>query len=132
MGPRRIQLVHRVMNRRAPRRRLAAPALHGGIRMRRQFDDVMLGSLELFCLAAELESFTAAAQAAGLNPPAVSRAIARLESRLGVNLFVRTTRQIHLTDSGRIYYEQCRQALTLMRDAESQLTGEHQAPSGLL
>jgi len=100
--------------------------------MRRQFDDVMLGSLELFCLAAELESFTAAAQAAGLSPPAVSRAIARLESRLGVSLFVRTTRQIHLTDSGRTYFEQCRQALTLMRDAESQLTGEHQAPSGLL
>jgi len=45
---------------------------------------------------------------------------------------LRTTRQIHLTDSGRIYFEQCRQALSLMRDAESQLTGEHQAPRGLL
>ena len=100
--------------------------------MRRQFDDVMLGSLELFCLAAELESFTAAARAAGLSPPAVSRSIARLEARLGVNLFVRTTRQIHLTDSGRIYFEECRHALSLMRDAESQLTGGHQAPSGLL
>jgi DNA-binding transcriptional LysR family regulator len=98
----------------------------------RRFDDIMLGSLELFCLAAELQSFTAAAQSAGLNPAAVSRSIARLEDRLGVRLFVRTTRRIHLTESGRAYFEQCRQALALMRDAESQLTGEQQAPSGLL
>jgi DNA-binding transcriptional LysR family regulator len=100
--------------------------------MSRRFDDLMLGSLELFCLAAELESFTAAALAAGLSPAAVSRSVARLETRMGVRLFVRTTRRIHLTDGGRAYYEQCRQALSLMRDAESQLTGEQQAPAGVL
>jgi len=100
--------------------------------MARRFDDLMLGSLELFCLAAEHESFTLAAQAAGLNPAAVSRTIARLEDRLGVRLFVRTTRRIHLTEGGRTYFEHCRQALSLMRDAESQVTGEQQAPSGLL
>jgi DNA-binding transcriptional LysR family regulator len=100
--------------------------------MSRQFDDLMVGSLELFCLAAELESFTAAAQSAGLGPAAVSRSIARLEARLGVRLFVRTTRHIRLTDAGRLYFEQCRQALNLMRDAESQVTGEQQAPAGLL
>jgi len=100
--------------------------------MARRFDDLMVGSLELFCLAAEHESFTLAAQAAGLNPAAVSRTVARLEDRLGVRLFTRTTRRIHLTDGGRSYYEHCRQALALMRDAESQLTGEQQAPSGLL
>lgn len=100
--------------------------------MGRRFDDIMLGSLELFCLAAELQSFTAAAQSAGLNPAAVSRSIARLEDRLGVRLFVRTTRRIHLTEGGRAYFEQCRQALALMRDAETQLTGEQQTPTGLL
>ena len=100
--------------------------------MARHFDDVMLGSLELFCLAAEFESFTAAAQAAGLNPAAVSRSVARLEERLGVRLFTRSTRRIHLTDAGRTYFEHCRQALNLMRDAEGQLTGEQQAPRGLL
>ena len=100
--------------------------------MARHFDDVMLGSLELFCLAAEFESFTAAAQAAGLNPAAVSRSVARLEERLGVRLFTRSTRRIHLTDGGRTYFEHCRQALNLMRDAEGQLTGEQQAPRGLL
>jgi DNA-binding transcriptional LysR family regulator len=100
--------------------------------MTRRFDDLMLGSLELFCLAAEHESFTLAAQAAGLNPAAVSRTIARIEDRLGVRLFVRTTRRIHLTEGGRTYFEHCRQALALMRDAESRVTGEQQAPSGLL
>ncbi len=100
--------------------------------MERNLNDVMLGTLELFCLAAELESFTAAAQAAGLNPAAVSRSVARLEERLGVRLFVRSTRRIHLTDSGRTYFDHCRQALSLMRDAESKLTGAQTAPSGLL
>lgn len=46
--------------------------------MERNLNDVMLGSLELFCLAAELQSCTAA----GLNPAAVSRSAARLEVRL--------------------------------------------------
>lgn len=97
-----------------------------------RLDDLMLGSLELFCLAAEHESFTLAAQAAGLNPAAVSRAIARLEGRLGVRLFVRSTRRIHLTSGGRAYFEHCRQALALLRDGESRVTGEQQAPSGVL
>jgi len=69
--------------------------------MKRNFDDVLLGSIELFCFAAELGSFTAAATAASVTPAAVSRSIARLEERLGVRLFVRTTRQIRLTDGGR-------------------------------
>jgi hypothetical protein len=51
--------------------------------MQRQFDDVLLGSIELFCLAAELGSFTAAGLAAGVTPAAVSRSIGRLGSRSG-------------------------------------------------
>lgn len=98
--------------------------------MSRNFDDVSLGSIELFCLTAELQGFTAAAQAAGLTPAAVSRTVARLESRLGAQLFVRTTRQIRLTDGGRIYYEQCKQALAQLVDAERVLSGEQSAPSG--
>lgn len=49
-----------------------------------------------------------------------------------MRLFVRSTRRIHLTESGRTYFNHCRQALSLMRDAESKLTGEQTAPSGLL
>lgn len=100
--------------------------------MTRQFEDVMLGSIELFCLAAEHESFTAAANAAGLTPAAVSRAIARLEERLRVRLFVRSTRRIRLTDGGAAYFAQCRQALAQLSEAERELTGRQSAPAGLL
>jgi len=98
--------------------------------MQRQFDDLQLGSLELFCAAAEAGSFTAAAHALGLTPAAVSRAIARLEARLGARLFVRTTRQVRLSEAGRVYFEQCRQALAQLVEAEREVGGHQREPSG--
>lgn len=98
--------------------------------MPRQFSGLMLGSVELFCLTAELQGFTAAAASAGLTPAAVSRSIARLEARLGVQLFVRTTRQVRLTEAGRSYHAQCRQALGQLVDAERELTGEQRVATG--
>lgn len=100
--------------------------------MHRQFDDLMLGSIELFCLAGELGGFTAAATAAGVTPAAVSRSVSRLEARLGVRLFVRSTRQIRLTDAGRVYMEQCRQALAQFADAERLASGQQAQVSGRL
>jgi DNA-binding transcriptional LysR family regulator len=100
--------------------------------MQRQFEDLLLGSIELFCLAAESESFTVAATAASVTPAAVSRSVARLEKRLGVRLFVRTTRQIRLTDEGRRYFEHCRQALNQLVDAEREATGQQASPAGVL
>lgn len=100
--------------------------------MNRRFDDLMLGSLELFCLAAEHGGFTAAANFAGLTPAAVSRTVARLEERLGVRLFVRTTRQIRLSEAGQAYYAQCRQALHQLIEAEREVSGRQVTPSGLL
>ena len=100
--------------------------------MKRNFDDMQLGSIDLFCQAAELSSFTAAANAAGVTPAAVSRSIARLEERLGVRLFVRTTRQIRLTEGGLRYYKQCREALSQLLEAEREVTGEQIAPAGSL
>jgi DNA-binding transcriptional LysR family regulator len=100
--------------------------------MRRNFDEMQLGTIELFCQAAELGSFTAAANQSGVTPAAVSRSIARLEERLGVRLFVRSTRHIRLTDGGRRYYEQCREALEQLLDAEREVTGGQTAPAGPL
>jgi DNA-binding transcriptional LysR family regulator len=100
--------------------------------MTRQFDDILLGSIELFCSAAELGSFTAAANAAAITPAAVSRAISRLEARLAVRLFVRTTRALHLTEAGRNYFEHCRAALAQLVEAERVVTGQQSAPSGML
>ena len=78
--------------------------------MTRNVDPIQLGTIELFCKAAELGSFTQTAQALGLTQGAVSRSIARLERRLGVQLFQRTTRSIRLTDDGELYRAQCQQA----------------------
>jgi DNA-binding transcriptional LysR family regulator len=91
-----------------------------------------LGSIELFCLAAELGGFTAAATTAGVTPAAVSRSVARLEERMGVRLFVRTTRHMRLTEPGRVYYEQCRQALDQLREAERVAAGQQLLPAGML
>jgi DNA-binding transcriptional LysR family regulator len=100
--------------------------------MPRETSGVMLGSIELFCAAAELESFTAAATQAGLTPAAVSRAISRLEERLAVRLFVRSTRRIRLTEAGRAYHRQCRQALSQLAEAERELTGGQSEAAGLI
>lgn len=98
----------------------------------RTFDPVQLGSIELFCRAAELGSFTAAAESLGLTPASVSRSISRLEARLGVRLFARTTRQIRLTSEGELYRQQCQQALEQIAEAERMITGTQKVPSGVL
>ncbi len=100
--------------------------------MHRHFDDVLLGSIELFCLAAEAGGFTAAAHNAGVTPAAVSRSIGRLEKRLGVRLFVRSTRSIRLTEGGKAYFERCRAALDQLVEAERKVTGEQAQPSGTI
>ncbi|MBC3207448.1 MULTISPECIES: LysR family transcriptional regulator [unclassified Pseudomonas] len=100
--------------------------------MKRHFEDLQLGSIELFCLAAEAGSFTAAAQLAGVTPAAVSRSILRLEQRLGSRLFARTTRSIRLTDAGRTFFEQCSQALTQLVEAQQEVMGAQTSPSGRL
>ena len=100
--------------------------------MKRSYEEMQLGTIELFCQAAELASFSAAANAMGITPAAVSRSIARLEERLGVRLFIRTTRRIRLTDSGQRYYQQCRQALLQLQEAEREVTGAQREPAGEL
>lgn len=100
--------------------------------MSRSFDPVQLGSIEMFCKAAELQGFTAAALALGVTAAAVSRSVGRLEERLGAKLFTRTTRLMRLTDEGRAYYEQCRQALAQIENAERAIHGGQAEPSGVL
>lgn len=100
--------------------------------MSRSFDPVQLGSIEMFCKAAELQGFTAAALVLGVTAAAVSRSVGRLEERLGAKLFTRTTRLMRLTEEGRVYFEQCRQALAQIENAERAINGSQAEPSGLL
>ncbi|MCQ8277733.1 LysR family transcriptional regulator [Acetobacteraceae bacterium KSS8] len=66
-------------------------------------------------------SLSAAARALGLTPSAVSRNIARLEQRLGVQLIVRTTRRLHLTPEGQTYAAAARRILADLDETESRL-----------
>jgi DNA-binding transcriptional LysR family regulator len=100
--------------------------------MTRTFEPIQLGSIELFCKTAELGSFVAAAQALSITPGAVSRSIGRLEERLGVRLFTRTTRRISLTAEGALYHAECRQAIEQIAGAERAITGKQLEPSGVL
>lgn len=98
----------------------------------RTFDPVQLGSIEQFCKAAELGSFTAAAEFLGLTPASVSRSISRLEERLGIRLFSRTTRRIRLTGEGELYWRECQRALEQIAEVERAITGNQKLPSGTL
>ena len=100
--------------------------------MTRTFDAMQLSSIEYFCKSAELASFTAAANALGVTPAAVSRSVSRLEARLGVQLFARTTRHIRLTEDGRAFYEQCHQALAQIAEASRVVAGQQRVASGVL
>jgi len=91
-----------------------------------------LTALAAFVRVAETRSFTAAAQRLGMTASGVSRAIARLEERLGVRLVNRTTRSVSLTDDGTGFLDRCRQILAEMDDAEGALTRASLSPRGRL
>ena len=74
-----------------------------------------LTGLIAFARAGSMGSYTAAARSLALSPSAISKSVQRLEQRLGVSLFTRTTRSLTLTPEGRALHER---ALRLLRDAE--------------
>lgn len=90
--------------------------------MSRKFD--YLGDVEVFITVVEHGSFTAAAVVLSTTPSVLSRAVSRLEARLGRQLLQRTTRRVGLTEAGRIYLELARSAFSLLDDAERDGRGQ--------
>lgn len=88
--------------------------------------------LHAFIAVADNGGFSAAARATGQSPPAVTRAIAALERRLGAPVFVRTTRRVRLTDSGARFLEDARRILSDLQDAEDLAAGAAARPTGRL
>ncbi|WP_163018395.1 LysR family transcriptional regulator, partial [Pseudomonas viridiflava] len=70
-----------------------------------------LKGIETFVAVANAGSFTAAAERLSLTNSAVSKSVARLESRLGMRLFERTTRSLALTEEGATYHAVCMRML---------------------
>ena len=77
--------------------------------------------IRLFLDAAQLGSFSAAGRKQGMSPAAASASMQRLEASLQVKLFARTTRQLRLTEEGRLYRHFSEQAMALMAEAEASL-----------
>ncbi|MGO4380407.1 LysR family transcriptional regulator [Pseudoduganella sp. RAF19] len=96
--------------------------------MTRRFDH--LADVETFVTVVERGSLTAAAVALSTTPSVVSRAIARLEARLGSQLLRRTTRSMSLTEAGQLYMEQSRAAFAQIDEAERAIQGTAGAVTG--
>lgn len=77
-------------------------------------------------------SLSAAARELGLTPPSVSKRLAQMEQRLGVQLVNRTTRRLSLTDEGELYRANAARILGELEDMERLVAGNRSAPKGLL
>lgn len=91
-----------------------------------------LRSLLIFVQVVRSGSFSGAARTLDMQRSGVSRKVAELEEHLGARLLQRTTRTLHLTDEGRIFYDHCVRALAELEEAEEALAGMHGTPRGLL
>lgn len=91
-----------------------------------------LGSILAFVRVADLGSFASAAKALGVSASAISKSIARLETRLGLRLLQRTTRAMSLTEEGRTFYDRCSKILEELDEAERSMKDLATSPAGLL
>jgi LysR family transcriptional regulator, regulator for bpeEF and oprC len=88
--------------------------------------------MRVFTRVVELGSFSRAADALDIARPTATTAVARLEKQLGVRLLHRTTRQLSLSEDGRVYYEGCVRVLGELAEVEDQLSSARRSPRGRL
>ncbi len=89
-------------------------------------------ALTAFVSVADKDGFAAAARSLGVSASAVTRLVTALEEHLGISLFQRTTRSVHLTDAGRRFLERARHILSDLQEAELLAENERGVPSGRL
>lgn len=85
-----------------------------------------------FVAVAESKGFSAAAKQLGCSTSHVSRQVTRLEERLGVALLARSTRMVSLTEAGQAYYQQCKELVIGLQQANETLTTQQTQLSGVL
>lgn len=88
--------------------------------------------MQVFCAVVDKGSFVGAVDALEMSKAAVSRHVNALEERLGVRLLQRTTRRLSLTEEGRVFFQQAREVLSLMGEAESAVSSGSHEPAGVL
>ncbi len=88
--------------------------------------------LQTFVAVAEAGGFNAAARQLQMSPPSVTRLVADLEGRIGTRLFVRTTRQVALTEAGERLHLDAARVLADLEAVEASAIGAHVEPQGVL
>jgi DNA-binding transcriptional LysR family regulator len=96
------------------------------------FDERMLNGMGVLSAIVDSGSFAAASEALDMSQSGVSRSVARLEARLGIRLFDRTTRSVKLTDEGRRFYEQIVPLLSGLEEAAASASQGASAVRGRL
>ena len=91
-----------------------------------------LAAMEVFVRVVEAGSFSGAARQLRVGQPAVSKAVAQLEDRLGVRLLLRSTHRLTPTEAGRNFYERAKRAIEEAEEAELAARGAGAALSGRL
>ncbi len=91
-----------------------------------------LDDIEVFVEVVETGSFTKGARRLGIPLSTASAKVARLEDALGTTLLQRTTRQVQVTEDGKLYYSHCVQALSALAMGKEQLGAARGTPQGSL
>jgi DNA-binding transcriptional LysR family regulator len=91
-----------------------------------------LTRIKVFINVVETGSFTAASVRMGLSRAAASKYVTQLEEHLGGRLLNRTTRHVSTTESGRLYFERCRDILHHLEEADGMVSGLTAQPRGTL
>ncbi|MFJ2985146.1 MULTISPECIES: LysR family transcriptional regulator [unclassified Pseudomonas] len=89
-------------------------------------------AMQSFRRVVDLGSFSAAASQAGVSHTVLSRQVKQLERHLGTQLLTRTTRRLHLTEAGALFYRHCVQILEQMQAMTLELSEHQQQPTGTL
>src|ERR1700758_2310939 len=98
----------------------------------RSHSEKLSGGISVFATVVDAGTFAGASEVLGMSPPGVSRAIARLEKKLKIRLFNRTTRSVSLTEEGRRFYEQVMPHLAGLEEAAITAAGGASAVRGKL
>lgn len=88
--------------------------------------------MTVYVAVAEEQGFAAGARRLGMSPPAVTRAVAALEERLGVKLLDRSTRHVRVTEAGQRYLDDARRIIAEVDEADDAVVGINAAPRGHL